>query len=282
MVSIGPFPLKTVVLAIAAFIAWLVARLVSRRLPTTERKATGTLIIDALFIGLVAARITFVLMWWHEYAARPLTMLAFGDGGFHGPAGVLAAGAWLWLKTRRRRSLRLAVYSGLAGGLLVWSIVQMLPLLIAHSAPTLPAVPLSRLDNRQAVDLAEFTGQPVVLNLWATWCPPCRREMPVLMRAQTEYPGVAFVLVNQGENAAQILSFLEKESLSFTHLFMDPFSNTMRSTGSRGLPTTLFFDASGRMVASHVGELTTPALRSTLHRYLQQNAAAPMQMPAHQ
>lgn len=267
MIGIGPFSLQTVVFAFAAFVTWLVARLLARRLPGSASKTAGGLIIDALFVGLVAARITFVLVWWNDYAARPLSMLAFGDGGFHGLAGVLAASAWLWLKTRQRRPLRLSLYGGMAGGLLVWGAVQLLPLLLQHAAMTLPAVQLSTLDNEQPVDLVDFTGQPVVLNLWATWCPPCRREMPVLMQAQTEYPDIAFVLVNQGENATQIHSFLNAEGLSFKHLLMDPFSSTMRETGSRGLPTTLFFDENGRMVASHVGELTTPALKNTLHRY---------------
>src|SRR5699024_3535079 len=55
------------------------------------------------------------------------------------------------------------------------------------SGPPLPDLDLAALDERP-VSLVSYMGQPVVLNLWATWCPPCRREMPVFEQAQAEFP----------------------------------------------------------------------------------------------
>ncbi|MCQ9617345.1 TlpA family protein disulfide reductase [Paenalcaligenes niemegkensis] len=67
-----------------------------------------------------------------------------------------------------------------------------------QAGPSLPDLQLVTLEERPA-QLRSYMGMPVVLNLWATWCPPCRREMPVLEQAQTAFPNVAFVLINQGK-----------------------------------------------------------------------------------
>src|SRR3546814_7917792 len=82
-----------------------------------------------------------------------------------------------------------------------------------QAAPSLPDLQLVTLEERPA-HLSSYMGTPVVLNLWATWCPPCRREMPVLEQAQTAFPDVAFVLINQGESAQQANMFLESEGLN--------------------------------------------------------------------
>lgn len=113
---------------------------------------------------------------------------------------------------------------------------------------------------------ARIMARPIVLNLWATWCPPCRREMPVFEKAQTEFPDIAFVLVNQGESAQQALAYLKTEGLDLTDVLLDPASEAMRSMNSRGLPTTLFFDAKGRLVDPHLGEITMPSPKDKVLR----------------
>src|SRR3546814_16411886 len=80
--------------------------------------------------------------------------------------------------------------------------------------------------------------------------------MPVLEQAQTAFPDVAFVLINQGESAQQANMFLESEGLNLTDVLLDPSSEAMREMRAGGLPTTFFFDAQGRMVDLHLGEIT--------------------------
>lgn len=80
--------------------------------------------------------------------------------------------------------------------------------------------------------------------------------MPVLEQAQTAFPDVAFVLVNQGEDAQQAMSFLESEGLKLTDVLLDPASEAMRTLKTGGLPTTFFFDEKGQMVDLHLGEIT--------------------------
>src|SRR5690606_28498491 len=100
----------------------------------------------------------------------------------------------------------------------------------------------------------------------ASWCPPCRREMPVFEQAQNAFPGVAFVMVSQGESAQQARAFLRSEGLNLRDVLLDTSSQVMQAVGSQGLPTTLFFDAQGRRVDSHMGEITMPSLKDKILR----------------
>ena len=109
-------------------------------------------------------------------------------------------------------------------------------------------------------------GQPLVVNLWASWCPPCRREMPVLAAAQQRTSGVRFVFANQGEDAAAVLRYLaaSNKELQLSNVVFDPTAALGRAVGSKALPTTLFYDATGRLVDTHLGELSAASLASKL------------------
>lgn len=265
MMGVGPFPLHAVVVALSALVAWGVARRLARKLPDASHRVAGALVVDALFVGLLAARVAYVLVWWREYAAAPVSVIRIGDGGFYTWAGLAAGVAFVAWRTRSATVLRRPVLTGIAAGTLAWAAASGAFWWMQQSAQPLPDVALATLDG-QPTALADYRGQPVVVNLWATWCPPCRREMPVLARAQATYPGVSFVLVNQGEDLATIQAYLDETGLDLQHVLRDPHSRTMAETGARALPTTLFFDASGRLVDTHLGELTGASLADTLRR----------------
>ena len=90
--------------------------------------------------------------------------------------------------------------------------------------------------------------------------------MPVFEQAQTQFPDVAFVLINQGESTQKAQAFLESEGLSLADVLLDPASQAMQTMRSRGLPTTVFFDAQGRQVDAHLGEITLPSLKDKILR----------------
>lgn len=267
MMSVGPFSVHVIAVALAALIAWLVARSMQRAKPNTPRKTAANLLLDALFVGLIAARIGYVARWWPEYVAAPKSMVAISDGGFDWWIGLPAAVVFVLWKSHHAPALRRPALMGIAAGMLAWAAAQGALATLQRATPSLSALQLEGMDGA-AVSFEHPFGKPVVLNLWASWCPPCRREMPMLAQAQSDYRGVVFLMVNQGEQASTVQRFLAQEGLSFNHVLLDPLSEAMQTFGSRGLPTTLFFDAQGKLVESHMGELTAARLKDVLEHRL--------------
>jgi thiol-disulfide isomerase/thioredoxin len=263
MMSVGPFSIRIIVVALASLIAWLVARFMRRGDAGAPGKAAANLLLDALLLGLIAARAGYVARWWSEYGAAPVSIVAIGDGGFDWWVGLPCAVVFVLWKTRRAHAVRLPALAGIAAWILAWGAAQGALTALQRETPALSSLQLQTLDAGP-VTLERYAGRPVVLNLWASWCPPCRREMPLLSRAQSDYPGVVFLMANQGETASTVRTFLAQEGLRFNDILLDPTSVTMRAFGSRGLPTTLFFDAQGRLVDSHMGELTAARLKDAL------------------
>jgi thiol-disulfide isomerase/thioredoxin len=141
---------------------------------------------------------------------------------------------------------------------------------VADAKPSqqqVPDVRLAELNGARTLPLAQLiAGKPAVVNLWASWCGPCRVEMPTLAAAQQRVPDVMFVFVNQGESAATVTTYLQRSGLPLTQVWLDPASQLGPATGSRGLPTTLFFDAKGQRVGAHFGILNAAALQVQLDR----------------
>lgn len=104
-------------------------------------------------------------------------------------------------------------------------------------------------------DLASLRGQPVVLNAWATWCGPCRRELPMLLEQARAHREIRFVFLNQGEGPEAVRAYLEEAHLDMPQPYFDPSTEVIQRWGAQGLPTTYFFDAAGNLVAMHAGEL---------------------------
>lgn len=278
MVSLGPFPMSLVVLLIALAIAALVARQFVVPLPGQPAIKPLSTFLDMLLVGVLAARLAFVLAWWPQYLADPWSMVRIGDGGFSIWAGVLAGlafGAW---RARNAPPLRRPLLFGAIAGLACWAVLGGALLLMQQSAVKLPATELSTLDGG-STKLSAMTGKPMVVNLWATWCPPCRREMPVLAKAQEERGDVTFVFVNQGESESEIRDYLRESHLQLSHVLLDPFSSVLQESGSRGLPTTLFFDADGRLVDTHMGELSYASLAVKLRRFGAAPSSSPPTLP---
>lgn len=101
MISAGPFSIQVVILIVAVLLAWVTTRKVAQRLPDTPAGEAGSLLLDAVFWGLVAARLGYILQWWSDYAESPLSMIAIGDGGFSGWSGVLGGVAFAWWRPER-------------------------------------------------------------------------------------------------------------------------------------------------------------------------------------
>lgn len=122
------------------------------------------------------------------------------------------------------------------------------------SAPA-PDLKLPDLDD-EIIDLATFRGQVVVINFWATWCPPCRREMPALSRMAfaVSEDDVVTLTVNIGEDFETIFGFTGSLDMDADFPFLlDTHAVTLKSWDIKGLPTTYIIDKDGRLAYRAVG-----------------------------
>ena len=134
------------------------------------------------------------------------------------------------------------------------------------SVAMLDALPVAMLTGPANGLVARAAGRPLVVNLWATWCAPCRHEMPLLAAAQRTRPEIAFAFANQGEDVATAQRYLADSGLALDHVLLDPGKAIGAAIGSRALPVTLFYAADGRLVDTHVGALTAGSLDAALRR----------------
>ncbi len=119
------------------------------------------------------------------------------------------------------------------------------------------------------VALSSFAGQPMLVNFWATWCPPCVKEMPDLEELQKKFPQVRFVGIGI-DTADNIRAFTEKVPVSYPllvagHQGIDIVRGLGNSAG--GLPFTVVFDADGRVNRKILGQVKPEDLARTLSVY---------------
>ncbi len=127
-----------------------------------------------------------------------------------------------------------------------------------------PDFTLQDLDGR-TWHLRDLQGRVVVLNMWATWCEPCKVEMPLLQTLAVNHPHDVVILgVNYGEDPAAVQAFAQKYGLTFP-LLLDPERVVVRRYGARGLPTTVFIDRDGIVRGIHLGALSPDDVRAQLH-----------------
>ena len=131
------------------------------------------------------------------------------------------------------------------------------------SGQKLPELAFTSIEGK-IVHLKEFEGKPTVINLWATWCPPCVREMPVLHEAQRQHQEVNFVFLNQGEEPEQVSHWLGSRRLPLRNVLLDQKRQASAAFQQQGYPTTLFFNAKGELVSSRIGELSPATLKEKL------------------
>jgi thiol-disulfide isomerase/thioredoxin len=246
-----------------AFIAALALVLASLAVLRLSRSQRGRWFNGLLLSWLIAARLGHVLMYWDSYAAAPLDALKFWQPGYSATWGLLGAAAWSAWYLRQRLVTLVTAQVMLATAFAVWlGLMLWNPLGSNAQMQALPELTLENLDG-DPVALSSLKGETVILNLWASWCPPCLREMPLLVESDAR-PGVRVVVVNQGESLLQVVRYMDANELDFEHALLDPQQQMMALTATPGLPTTLLFDASGRLVDQHVGELSRAQLDAWL------------------
>ncbi len=134
-----------------------------------------------------------------------------------------------------------------------------------HAVPFLltgkpaPAFSIKRLDTGQTVSLADFKGKPIVMNFWATWCSPCKYEIPTLEYVAKQYGDrVVFLGVVFEDTEQNTKRFVQEYHWSFTQLF-DPKSTMAVDYGVSGVPETYFINREGVIVGKTTSPFSDPS-----------------------
>jgi peroxiredoxin len=117
----------------------------------------------------------------------------------------------------------------------------------------------------ETVQLTDLRGQPVLINLWATWCAPCRLEMPAIQERFERYQdeGLVVLAVNFDESAEQVEAFRDELGLTFD-LLLDPGAEVQQLYLNRSYPASFFIDAEGVIQVHHLGVMTEGQLDQNL------------------
>jgi thiol-disulfide isomerase/thioredoxin len=167
---------------------------------------------------------------------------------------VVTAGVWWWAQPDSTGTDPVVVIDGVGD-------TSSRPTAPDLAGQALPDIALLALDGR-SVRLPSLAGTPMVLNVWASTCAPCRAEMPALQRFAEEYAGrVAVVGVDPLDAAADLRAFAAEVAVTYP-LYHDPEGELLVAFGVTDLPTTLLVRADGTVAAVHLGALEDGELRS--------------------
>src|SRR5512140_2451936 len=137
-----------------------------------------------------------------------------------------------------------------------------IPVAVNYAAPALSLTDL----QGAAHSLADYRGQVVLVNLWATWCPPCQAEMPVLQRyfEQHRTDGFTVIAIEDGEPKSDVAAFIEQRSLTFP-VWLDPqHQATDHAFKTQNLPTSFVIDRLGKVRLAWLGAID----KANLEKYV--------------
>lgn len=223
-------------------------------------------IISRVFVALIVSRMVFVVQYRDQYFSDETPAFAIvdiRDRGFEPVAFLvvmaLGLGHMLLREPRLRRPLLVLMATAL-----VWVGAGMTLFKYSYSTP----------QNWPEYSFRDLTGNPeplrsgvanmTVVNLWATWCPSCRTEMPVFEQAQYSYPHVRFIMLNQGESMTEVADFIEAEGYQFDNLWLDTEGRMGLWFGQSALPVTLVFNKEGKLLSGHMGVMSAAVLEQLL------------------
>lgn len=280
--NLGPLliPTRPLILLLCFIVAMLTANRLGKKFDLDRARLKQTAEYSA-WIGVLGARLAFGAVNWTAYSAAPWTLLYIWQPGYLYQGGLLFGGAFILWQTmrytpqKRRHFLGVLAVSYLLAGSLFVAGMASLDLLRRPGTPgsgdLAPDITLQDLSGAR-VRLSDLAGRGVVLNLWATWCPPCRREMPMLDEFHKNYQaaGLSVIGLDINEPADQVRAYVEKIGVSYPIWVdappgvpgYDRSQEIFSRLGGVGYPTTIFIDRAGVIRRVYVGELSRGFLQS--------------------
>ena len=262
--TLGPLvlPFSRIPGLVALIILLVGSELLNKRHPGLARWGWLTVLIATL-----GARLVYAASTPSAYLSEPWTLLYFWQPGFSVWGAILSAILFTGFYLAKKPKL---LPSGLTN-LGIASFIGLALLLLTpgnqFTSETLPDQAFTNLGGEEQL-LTEFKGKPLIVNMWATWCPPCRREMPMLASFEQD-DRVQLIMINQGESPVAVDQFLRSQNLNFSAVLIDIHQTAGRIFRAPGLPATVFYNAKGEQVDRHFGELS----RAQIERFINQQAS---------
>jgi peroxiredoxin len=186
-----------------------------------------------------------------------------------------------WTVIDMNRISRIILYGAILTLSLIWIYFSRIPAdatpamgkIAPHTGFLAPEVSLLDMNGNE-VTLSEFRGHPIVLNFWATWCPPCRAEMPAMQRAYLDYEEEEVIVlavnsINQ-DSLPSVTQFIEEFGLSFP-ILLDNLGNAANTYQISSLPTTYFIGKDGVITEVVIGgPMAEALLRSRIDKMLEE------------
>ena len=273
--TLGPLVLTAFLqLIVGFFVAFGLLDVYSRRSKRNLSAGRGILERSCL-IGLISARLVYAAANWNAYVEAPWSVVFFWLPGYYPILGIAIATVYfIWRIWRIEVSTRwafgrAALSSVAVTAILIIGINAMVGLFsdpdILRDGDRFPEFVLQSIDG-DTVQLADFSGKPVVLNFWATWCPPCRREMPLLNTAHLQFADQGLVVLGLAVNepASVVQPFIDTTGVQYPILVdmhssdgrLGSAASILAMLGPKGLPTTVFLDRNHIIDQLYVGELS--------------------------
>jgi thiol-disulfide isomerase/thioredoxin len=279
--SIGPFLIPTRTfgfLLLALFALWMVRR------AAIHLKANVNLCVrigeQGLWIGIVASRLSFALLNRDSFSAKPWSVLYLWQPGYLFSAGIITALAYVLYRIHRQEAKqRRATISSLSAGFslpvllfisMLLTMNQFVDTEIFIPGDTVPGDKATTDLYGKPVSFADFAGKGLVVSFWATWCPPCRREMPLLEEVYSKYKSKEIVVIGVSMDSSHktIKNYIESVGVTYPiwgNIVTNGSSASLSNMfGIVGFPTTFFVDTNGVIQSSYVGELNLAILNNRI------------------
>jgi thiol-disulfide isomerase/thioredoxin len=257
-VAFGPFvfPVEYFATILAALLVlclgWYLAIKVDARLHPMP--------VRVICAFVLTARMGHVVAHWPSFAAEPARIFSFLQGGFYWPAGVAAAIAMDLVVLRHPRAI---AWSLIPIGAAAIAAAMAIYFLAEVPRASLPDERFATTDGRVVVPRS-LKGRKLVINFWASWCPPCRDELPMMAEFAHADHRAEFLFADQGEDIPAIQSFLQARGIVLDTVLLDPYGSIAGNYQIRGLPTTLFINEDGNVQSINVGEVSKENLSAAL------------------
>ncbi|GHC37126.1 TlpA disulfide reductase family protein [Aidingimonas halophila] len=246
-----------------AFAVGLALLIASLLLLGLSKRAHARWFNPMLLFWLLGARLGHVATHSEAYQGAAMDILKLWQPGYSPVWGLVAALAWTAWYLRGQWLRFVTAASMLVAGTVLWlAIVAWAPLSDDLPIHQIPDITLATLEG-ESVNLRDLEDDRILVNLWATWCPPCLREMPLLEEVDTR-DDVTVVIVNQGEDLLDASRYLDEQGLEFRYALLDPHQELTMLSQTPGLPTTMLFDSEGNTLEHHAGELSRSQLDAWL------------------